>query len=184
PESNQTSRASIGEVNRPFAAPADPVEIRVRRPIAGVTALALPCYSSPGLSASEQYVVTTVFTPPRGPRNAVVLANTQCGAIDSYVSACQARLGTGGTAVLKQPGATESPVQVMGLCVGGDRNGLRCCPANATDCFAPLDDRGCPGGTCREDAILAFNFPDTTATKGICVKGDDDGQPCPTSGAC
>src|SRR5262245_41757552 len=82
--------AASGATNRPFAAPGETVEVRVR-----------PCDASPGLgSLATDHVVTVVFTPPSGPKNAVVLtADGSCATnIDAKLSACAGQLG-GGAAI-------------------------------------------------------------------------------------
>src|SRR5262249_37235828 len=56
---------TLGVVDRPFAGPGEPVEIGLR-----------PCDQSPGLSANvADHTVTVLFTPPSGPRTAVVLTS-------------------------------------------------------------------------------------------------------------
>src|SRR5262245_18601422 len=62
---------ALGVLDRPFAGPGEPVEVALRE-----------CDQSPGLSANAaDHTVTVVFTPPSGPKNAVVLtAAPDCSA--------------------------------------------------------------------------------------------------------
>jgi len=66
-----------GSTNRPYAAPNEPLELRVR-----------PCDpGGPGFTApAANYVVTVVFTPAGGTKNVVVLA-TSCAGVGSCAGA-------------------------------------------------------------------------------------------------
>jgi Tol biopolymer transport system component len=89
PQTAKTFDSVLGSTNRPFAAPGEPIELRVR-----------PCdTNSAGFSATlTDQVVTVVFTPSGGPQNAAVLtAAADCSALTAQLSACEAELG-GGTA--------------------------------------------------------------------------------------
>ncbi len=90
PGTLKTFNSTLGATNRPFAAPGEAVEVRLR-----------PCdVSSPGIAATAAgNVVTVVFTPTGGATpNAVVLTSAaDCSAINPLLAACNAQLG-GGTA--------------------------------------------------------------------------------------
>ena len=92
PGTEKTFDGTLGATNRPFAAPGEPIELRVR-----------PCdTTSTGFTANAgDHVVTVLFTPVAGgaSRNAVVLtAAADCSGLSAELSACQAQLGAGGTA--------------------------------------------------------------------------------------
>ena len=110
PGTSKSFNARVGTANRPYAAPGERLEVAVRS-----------CdTSSAGLSPNVgDQVVTVVFTPPTGPRNAVVLtADGSCAAnVDALLPACQAQLTGGGT-------ATCVPVAESGMEIV-DRDGVR-----------------------------------------------------------
>ena len=110
PGTAKTFNGILGATNRPFAAPGESLEVRVR-----------PCdTTSPGLTATAaDQVVTVVFTPPAGSRHAVVLtADADCAMrIDPQLAACAAQLTGGGT-------ATCVPAVASGLEIV-DRDGVR-----------------------------------------------------------
>src|SRR5262249_27220564 len=68
-------RGRAGSVNRPFAGPGDPVELRL----------------SPTCDAGKHFpddpVVSVFFTPPHGPRSLVVVA-ADCGALAGALASC------------------------------------------------------------------------------------------------
>jgi len=75
-----------GASDRPFAGPGDFVELSE----------ALECGDEGGdLVAGAEYVVTVVFKPLDGTRNAVVLSGTDCAGLASELPACVAELGGG-----------------------------------------------------------------------------------------
>lgn len=110
PGTAKTFNGTLGATNRPFAAPGESLEVRVR-----------PCdTTSPGLTATAaDQVVTVVFTPPAGSRHAVVLtADADCATrIDAKLTDCAAELTGGGT-------ATCVPAAASGLEIV-DRDGVR-----------------------------------------------------------
>jgi Tol biopolymer transport system component len=101
PAASPTFSAALGSMNRPFAGPGESVEITLR-----------PCdTASPGFSLpAANQVVTVLFTPPSGPRTAVVLA-ADCSTFSAAVQAsCQTQLGTGGTATCLQVDPVNDPL--------------------------------------------------------------------------
>lgn len=70
PGTAKTFDSAQGATNRPHAAPGERVELAVRS--CDTTALGLT-------SDAADHVVTVVFTPPRGPRHAVVLTAAAVG---------------------------------------------------------------------------------------------------------
>jgi hypothetical protein len=155
PGTAKTFNAAQGATNRPFAAPGETLEVRPR-----------PCDPVPTLTAAAtDYVVTVIFTPATGLRNAVVLtADGSCAAnIDAKLSACAGQLG-GGTAICLP--AAQSGLAIVDRngvntlsfrfpdtdprCVGGTKNGLPCvsvsdCPGMGTSCAPDNDDRTLSG---------------------------------------
>lgn len=100
--------ARLGVTNRPYAGPGEPLEIALR----GCDA---PHVLLPN---AGDHLVTVVFTPPTGPRNAVVLtADGNCTAVTAKLAACQAALGGGG-ATATCVAAPTSGVELV------DRNGV------------------------------------------------------------
>ncbi|HUO38143.1 MAG TPA: hypothetical protein VMU34_10005, partial [Mycobacterium sp.] len=105
PQTAKTFNSTLGATNRPFAAPGESVEVRLR-----------PCdVGSAGIAATATgNVVTVVFTPTNGgaARHAVVLtAAADCAAITPLLAACTAQLGAGGSATCVS--APSSGVQVV-----------------------------------------------------------------------
>ncbi len=96
PGTIKTFNSTLGATNRPFAAPGESIEVRLR-----------PCDSGSGLAATaEGNVVTVVFTPPGGSAvpNAVILtADADCSAIDPLLAACSAQLGGGSATCVSAP---------------------------------------------------------------------------------
>ncbi len=162
---------ALGVVDRPFAGPGEPVEIGLR-----------PCDQSAGLTANvADHTVTIVFTPPSGPKNAVVLtAAPDCSAIAPQLGACEAALGAGATAFCVS-GATAG-LEVVDQ--GGVRNlrfrfpdtDARC--SGGGDAGRPCSvDGDCTGGTCApddDDRTLAGNAR-------IVVTANGDPLPCGVS---
>jgi cysteine-rich repeat protein len=201
PEAPPTFRAAVGTTNRPFAAPGEPVELRVR----GSRLCDSPL---PGFAAApSDNVVTVIFTPPAAgaPRNAVVVKGSCtkfAGSPDQL--ACQAQLG-GGTATcvaMNQPGG--STVDVAGdallrftlpvtsfsgpatIAVTSAIAPLPCALANArcadstglAGLAACVDDIFTPDGTCRTDPqLVAPTFGHFTALPAP----DDYQQLCTTT---
>jgi len=88
PGTTRTFNATLGATNRPFAAPGETVELRLR-----------PCDPASLGMAAGNHVVTVIFTPPSGPRHAKVLtADAACATnIDAKLPDCAMQLA-GGTA--------------------------------------------------------------------------------------
>ncbi len=86
PGTIKTFNSTLGATNRPFAAPNESVELRLR-----------PCdVDSPGIGATPaDNVVTVVFTPPSGSPEAVVLSSGSCTSINAQLAACSTGLGGG-----------------------------------------------------------------------------------------
>src|SRR5262249_46605014 len=136
---------TLGVADRPFAGPGEPVEIGLR-----------PCDQSPGLSANvADHTVTVLFTPPSGPRTAVVLTSApDCSAITPQLGACKAALGGGGAAFCVS-GATAG-LEVVSQ--DGVRNLRFRFPDTDAQCSGGADagrpcsvDGDCTGGTCAPD---------------------------------
>src|SRR5687767_5169973 len=71
PGTEKSFSAALGAANRPFAAPGERLELRLR-----------PCDASPGVLADgDDHVVTLVFEPLAGSKRVVVLA-ADCGGVD------------------------------------------------------------------------------------------------------
>jgi len=137
-----------GALGRPFAAPGELLQVSLR-----------DCDASSGLSANPlDHNVTVVFTPPTGPRTAVVLtSDLTCTGIQPQLSACEADLGPNGAAFCVP--ADESFLSVV------EREGVR----NLAFRFPDTDAR-CSGGTdagspCRVSA---------DCNSGVCDPDDDD----------
>jgi Tol biopolymer transport system component len=131
PQAQPIFRGALGTLDRPFAGPGDFVELHVRPTICDGT--------SPGLGADpSNLVVTLLFTPPTGPKRAVVLTTQSCAGVGlaPKLAACAA---------------------TPGMSVGG----VSCIQVNQS---GPVDmaliDRG--------DGIprLRFRFPDTDTILG------------------
>ena len=104
--------ARSGALNRPYAIPGDDGEIltvTLNRDLEDPNA----CDgASPGFPAkADEVVVTVVFTPPMGPRNAVVLA-TDCAALADDLTTCEPQLG-GGLATCFEVNGPTSPGAVV-----------------------------------------------------------------------
>ena len=84
PSATTTFRATLGGVDRPFAAPGDFVEVGVEPGRCDVASLGLA-------ATAAEHVVTLAFTPPAdGPRRLVVLA-ADCATIQTSLDACHVR---------------------------------------------------------------------------------------------
>jgi len=158
-----------GSLNRPFAAPGEPVEVALRT-----------CDDSPGLgpSAADQNV-TLIYTPTVGPRTAVVMtAAADCSAIDPLLSACEAGLGGGasaycvsgadaGLAIVDRSGVTTQQFLMPDTdarCSGGSDDGDPCGV-----------DGDCTGGACAPDN------DDRTLAGPVSVVVTDSADPLPCS---
>ncbi len=159
---------ALGVVDRPFAGPGEALEIGLR-----------PCDQSAGLSASAaDHTVTVVFTPPSGPKNAVVLtAAPDCSAITPELAACEAALGAGATAFCVS--GTTAGLEVVEQ--SGNRNLRFRFPDTDARCSGGADagrpcsvDGDCTGGTCApddDDRTLAGNAR-------LVVTANGDPLPC------
>jgi len=107
PGTLKSFNSTLGASNRPFAAPGESVELRLR-----------PCDPSPGIGAAAgDQVVTVVFTPPSGTPNAVVLTSAgDCSGLASQLTTCEGALSGGTATCLAAP---QSDLQVV------DRDGVR-----------------------------------------------------------
>ena len=145
PGSENTFRASLSSLDRPFASPGDPVTIELD--LQG-------CESSLGVGFTEiapptgpenDYQVVLVFTPPNGPANAVVLHD------QDDPSAC---VGFEGSAL---DTACENELPILGE---GD--------AGATRAAICIETRIEITG----NSVLEFTFPDTNALAGSSAPPD------------
>jgi Tol biopolymer transport system component len=94
PGTEKSFNAVQGATNRPYAAPGERLELRTR-----------PCDAGALKPDATDHVVTVLFTPPSGARNAVVLtAAGDCTAITPRLGACAAQL-SGGNAICVAGGA-------------------------------------------------------------------------------
>ncbi|MEM7409095.1 MAG: dockerin type I domain-containing protein [Myxococcota bacterium] len=137
PGTENTFRASLSSLDRPFAAPGDPVTLSLD--LTG-------CESSAGaglidlgtnVGPDDDYQVVLIFTPPNGPANALVL---QDGPV-----ACA---GFAGSA---QANACQAELPVLGA---GDPTATRQAICQAADLVIP------------DSGTLIFPFPDTNALAG------------------
>ncbi|MGH3638869.1 MAG: hypothetical protein ACRDUX_07550 [Mycobacterium sp.] len=171
PGTARAFNAALGTANRPFAAPGERVELTLRSCDTG----------SPGLTANAaDHVVTVVFQPPMGPKNAVVLtADPDCTAITPQLAACAAQLGGGAATCIA---GTEAGVAIVDhdgerfvsfrfpdtrkRCSGGINDGLRC--QEASDCPNP---GSCVAGTENETlagpAAIAVSVPGNPLPCGL-----------------
>ncbi|HVM96335.1 MAG TPA: hypothetical protein VMT89_08090, partial [Candidatus Acidoferrales bacterium] len=143
PQTTKVFEGAVGSMNRPFAAPGEPVDLRVR-----------PCdTASAGLNASD--LVTVVFTPPSGVKHAVVLTGAPtCAAVTPLLAACAAQLGSSGAATCVP--SASSALQVID---DGSGRRLRFNFPSASVCSGGSDDQmfcgsdaECPGGACELDS--------------------------------
>src|SRR5438552_12713703 len=105
PGTTKSFATALGATNRPFAAPGETVEVRLRT-----------CdTASAGLLANgTDHVVTIVFKPLVGPadRNTVIALAADCSALQSRLASCAARADVG-AAVCKQVGAAADLAVVV-----------------------------------------------------------------------
>jgi hypothetical protein len=120
PGTIKTFNSTLGATNRPFAAPGENVEIRLR-----------PCDTgSPGLGIdATDHLVTVLFSAPNGVSNAVVLtAAADCSSVTPKLAACAGDLNGGVATCVADAAAGMNVV---------DRNGI----ANLSFRFPDTDDR-------------------------------------------
>lgn len=159
PGTELTFNSTLGAANRPFAAPGERLDLKLR-----------PCDTgSPKLTANAaDHLVTVVFTPMTGPRHAVVLtAAADCSAIASQLPACAAQLTGGGTASCV-PGASAG-VQIV------ERNGVRHLSFRFPDTDAILPPDG-------DDRTLTGPVRIAVTSAGEPLPCQLATGPCPTSG--
>lgn len=124
PGTVRTFNSTLGATNRPFAAPNENVELRLR-----------PCdVNTPGIGATPaENIVTVVFTPPSGLPEAIVLTSGDCTAINAELAACSASLAGGTASCLP-----NRPIDVI------DRSGVRHLrfpfPDTDSSILTPFDD--------------------------------------------
>ncbi|HEV7730681.1 MAG TPA: hypothetical protein VGR62_00900 [Candidatus Binatia bacterium] len=116
PSASRTFRGTLGDVNRPFAAPGDFVEVGVSAARCGGT--------SPGFSAvADDQIVTVVFEPPNdGVRHVAFVTTLDCngGEAAGKLAACEATVGAGRVSCV-QAGDLGASVNLAIV----DRNGER-----------------------------------------------------------
>lgn len=106
PQAQPAFRGALGTVDRPFAAPGDFVDVRVRPEICDA--------SSPGIGTlAIEHEITLVFTPPGEKRRAVVLTTSDCGDLEDRIAACEA-----------SPGMAKDGVACLQMNVPGDPIGI------------------------------------------------------------
>jgi len=149
PGTSLSFNATLGATNRPFAAPGERLEVTVRGCDRG----------SPGLTASAaDHLVTVVFQPPSGPRNAVILtADADCSAITPRLATCAAELSSGGVATCLA--GADAGLEVV------DRNGQRFLSFRFPDTRSKCNGGANAGALCTQ--------PDDCPS-GTCTPGDDD----------
>ncbi|HTY19853.1 MAG TPA: hypothetical protein VMH82_19230, partial [Myxococcota bacterium] len=76
PGATTTFRGALGSTDRPFATPGDVVSLSLAPGICDAATQAFRDLPG-GVNPEDDYRVTVLFTPPQGPRNAVVIA-TDC----------------------------------------------------------------------------------------------------------
>jgi len=145
PGTQRTFRGALGVVDRPFARPGDPVELRLDPVCHGASA---------GFSAAaSDHVVTVLFRPPAGPPSAVVLA-PDCLGFAAARNRCEAGLG-GGKATCIPDGDAVSVVE---------RDGIRRLRVRFPDTDALIATPGDPasaadGRTLAGPAVIAVTRP-------------------------
>ena len=101
PQVEKSFPGVVGATNRPYAAPGEFLEVRLRS-----------CDASPGIgNAASDHTVTILFDVPGSAPRAVVLAPTEdCGAID--LAGCAVDLGGGAAEAICVP-ASESGLEIV-----------------------------------------------------------------------
>jgi hypothetical protein len=101
PGTEKSFSAALGATNRPYAAPGERLELKLR-----------PCDASPGfLPAGDAHVVTLVFKPLDGVDTRVVVLAANCGAVD--LAACSGAPGVvSATCVTATPGTLVTRIDV------------------------------------------------------------------------
>ncbi|MBY0274234.1 hypothetical protein K2Z84_02745 [Candidatus Binatia bacterium] len=115
PSASKSFRGTLGDLNRPFAAPGDFVEIGASP--------ARCAGKSPGFSASEDgQIVSVVFKPPGGSSHVAFLTTGDCNGADALQkkTACEAAVGAGRVSCV-QAGLLSLSINLAVV----DRNGER-----------------------------------------------------------
>jgi len=115
PSASRSFRGTLGDLNRPFAAPGDFVEIG--------TSPARCAGASPGFTAlPEDHVVSVVFEPPGGTKRVAFVTTLDCNgaAAVEKLAACEATVGTGNVACV-QAGSLSPSINLAVV----ERNGER-----------------------------------------------------------
>lgn len=154
PSASRSFRGTLGDLNRPFAAPGDFVEIGASP--------ARCAAASPGFSASEDdQIVSVVFEPPGGTPRVAFLTTEDCNGADALqkLAACEATVGAGNVSCV-QAGALASSTNLAVV----ERNGERKLSFRFPD----------------TDALLAPDFDDRTLSgpATIAVSRTTDPLPC------
>ena len=154
PSASRSFRGTLGDLNRPFAAPGDFVEVGASP--------ARCAGASPGFSDElDDQVVSVVFKPPGGQPRVAFLTSGNCFDADAQqkVAACEATLGAGNVSCV-QAGPLASPVNLAIV----ERNGERKVSFRFPD----------------TDALLAPDFDDRTLSgpATIAVSRSTDPLPC------
>ncbi|MCW5893478.1 MAG: hypothetical protein KIT14_23430 [bacterium] len=154
PSASKTFRGTLGDLNRPFAAPGDFVEIGVSPARCGG--------ASPGFDADPSaHIVTVVFEPPAGGARHVAFVTTlDCAApgIQAKRTACEATVGAGRVACVQAGGlAPRTNLAVV------ERNGERRLSFRFPD----------------TDALFAPAFDDRTATGPATIAVTPTSSPLP-----
>ncbi len=134
PQAQPAFRGALGTIDRPFAAPGDYVDVRVRQTLCDV--------ASPGIAGSaSQHEVTLLFAPPGEARRAVVLTTDACASLTSRLDACEGASGMAKNGVscvqVNQPG---DPFGMASIFIGGE-NHLRFRFPDTDALLAPAGDR-------------------------------------------
>ena len=115
PSASKSFRGTLGDLNRPFAAPGDFVEVGASP--------ARCAGKSPGFSASEDgQIVSVVFKPPGGSSRVAFITAGDCNGADALQkkSACEATVGAGNVSCV-QAGPFSPSINLAVV----DRNGER-----------------------------------------------------------
>lgn len=144
--------AELGATNRPFAGPGEAIEVMLRGCDAPSALLANPA----------DHLVTVVFSPPTGPRTAVVLtaAGSCAGVTNAMLDQCETDLGGGAFAT-----CVADPASGIER---GDHNGIEYLR------FRFPNTDAIPGGPLAGTAaIVVTDSSDTTLPCGVATAGCD-----------
>lgn len=138
PSASKSFRGTLGDVNRPFAAPGDFVEIGASP--------ARCAGASPGFGEDvEDQIVTILLEPPGGTPRAAFLTTESCssGPILAKQSACEATIGAGRVLCI-EAGPSATPVQMTTVERNGERKLAFRFP-DTDDLLPPFDGRTASG---------------------------------------